>query len=274
MNENNDLELFLKHSPDFDIWYKVLLIFIFQIFIFISIILFFFWISTAYLLGALVGEFLIIFPGTFPYRYMFKNSKNIREKYLKKYDTLAGQAFWYHFESYTIPMISAAFYLPLLLKTDYFLPAIITLPSHFITNTLLPAFVALPLGILFVFLGFKIRSASKGFGWDEDHYLYMIYPNEGRLILEGIYQYIRHPRFLSRLIIGIGFGFIANNIIAFGVVFIHFFMFYTMLKSEDKELIKRYGDDVIKFHENVPGVIPRVKKIKSFIKFVFEGNKN
>lgn len=274
MNNNNDFELFLRYSPDFGIWYKVILIFLFQLLIFISIMIFFWWISSTYLLGALLGEFIIVFPGTLPYRYMFKNSNSIREKYLKKYDKLAGQAFWYHYESYTIPMISAAFYLPLLLKTDYFLPAIINLPAHVITNTLFPAFVALPIGIFFVILGFIIRSASKGYGWDEDHYLYMIYPDEGKLILEGIYQYIRHPRFLSRLIIGIGFGFIANNILAFGVVFVHFFTFYTMLKSEDEELIKRFGNDVIKFHRDIPGIIPRKGKIKKFIKYIFEGDEN
>ena len=269
MSGKDDLGVFLGHMPAFSVWYKLLLTYIGQFVLFVFVMVFFWWISSRFLIGAFIGEFLIILLGSLPFLYMTINIDSIRDKYLEKYGELAAQKFWYHFQSYPTPIISAGFYTPILLKTDYFLPAIIKLPSHFLTKSLLPIFIALPLSITLLVFGLFIRRASRGFGSDEDHFLYMIYPQKGRLITQGIYRFIRHPRFLCRIIITIGFGIFANNLMAIGVVLIHLVIFYLLLIPEDKELGKRFSDGFLDYKNKVPYLFPRFGTWRNFIRFIF-----
>jgi len=268
MVNNTETENLLEYMPTFKVWYKALLVYIFQLIIFILAFIFFWWISSTLLLGAIFGQLIIAFLGTVPYIYIAGNSEKIRSKYLKRYGKSAGQYFWYRYHSYIIPLQSASLYFPLLLKTDYFLPAIIQFPSHFLTKSLLPIFIALPLSITLVVFGLFIRRASRGFGSDEDHFLYMIYPQKGRLITQGIYRFIRHPRFLCRITITIGFGIFANNLMAIGVVLIHLVIFYLLLIPEDKELGKRFSEGFLDYKNKVPSLFPRFGTWRNFIRFI------
>ena len=146
-------------------------------------------------------------------------------------------------------------------------------PSHFITVSMFPYYVAFPIGITLVIMGLLMRRFSGGYGIDTDAYLYIIYPEKGRLITDGMYKYIRNPQYLCRGIIAIGFGFIANNIIAVSVGFIHFLSYLAIIPTEDKELIKRFGTDFESYQKNVPAVLPKYGNWKKFIKFIFIGEK-
>ena len=269
MKESAGLDFFIDQLPDLRVRHKAVIIHLVQLLIFIVLIVFFCWISQKLLIGALIWEAIVVFCGTFPYRYIVNNSKKIREGYIKKYKNLAGQKFWYHYQSYTVPLLSSAFYFPLLLKTDYFLPAIIKLPNHLITKSILPSYIPIPLGIFFIVVGYMITKPSGGFGADVGAYLYVLYPAKGRLITDGTYKYIRSPRYLGRGIIAIGFGIIANNILAILVGVIHFSAFSSLIPSEDKELIRRFGDDFKNYKNNVPALIPRFGNWIKFTRLVF-----
>ena len=272
MAEMKDMEMFLEYMPAFSIWYKALLIYLFQFFIFISVMIFFLWISSVRWYGALIGEFIVVFCGIISYMVLTINIDNIRDKYLERHGKLAAQRLWYYYESYTIPLLSSSLYLPLLLKTDYFLPALIDFPSHFMTLSLFPVYIALPLGVFIIIFGLLIRRPSGGFGADVETYLYLLYPEKGRLITEGIYRYVRHPRYLSRGLIVVGFGVIANNLLAICVGLIHFMGFCLLIKPEDNELVRRFGDVFIRYCSSVPALFPRFGTWKDFIKLVFLGS--
>ena len=208
--------------------------------------------------------FLVIY-----FVYIANNSVKIRDRHRKKYGKLAGQYFWFKYLAYINPIVSASFYFPILIKTDYFLPAIVSLQSHFITNSIFPFFIALPISIFLVLLGLLIRKSSGGYGIDIDSYLYMVYPEKGKLIKDGMYKYIRNPQYLGRGIIAIGFGFFANNIIGILVGLMHFLSYIAIIPSEDKELMRRFGSDFKSYSNKVPFLLPKIGNWAKFIRFVF-----
>jgi protein-S-isoprenylcysteine O-methyltransferase Ste14 len=150
-----------------------------------------------------------------------------------------------------------------------FLPVFIRLPSHFMTSSLLPFFISIPLGLFIVIVGLLMRRPSGGFGPDVESYLYLLYPEKGNLITDGIYRYIRHPRYLGRGLIAIGFGVLANSIIAVLVGLIHFLIFSSLIYSEDKELFMRFGDDFKKYKKRTPALLPKYGNFKDFARYVF-----
>lgn len=231
---------------------------------------FFLWISSTILIGALIGEFIIVYIGILPYRYISINIEKLREKYRKKYGKLAGQYFWFNFESYTIPLLSSSLYFPLLLIT-YENPSfqIINMPSNIITISLFPIYITIPTGIIIIILGFLIQNPSGGFSPDIEIYLHMLFPEKGKLLTNGIYKYIRHPRYLGRGFIAVGLGVIANNILAIFVGVIHFFVFCSLIRPEDNELSIRFGNEFLNYKKNVPALIPKYGNWKKFLRFIF-----
>ncbi len=275
MKDKTETENFLEYLPALQIWYKALLTYIFQIIIFISSIIFFWWISSQIYYGALIGQFIIAFSGTLTYIFMANNAEKIREKYIGKYDDLAGQAFWYHCHLYIIPLQSASLYLPLLLKTDYFLPSLINLPSHFITDSLFLVYAAIPLGIIFITLGILIINPSVIYAKNVvGNRLHLICPEKSKLITNGIYRYIRNPQYLGRGVIAVGFGVIANNLLAICVGLIHFLSFWIIIPAEDKELERRFGDEFESYRKKVPALIPKYGNWKRFLRLTFFRKEN
>ena len=269
MEGKTEEEYFLEHMPALSIWYKALLTYLSQFFLFILAIIFFWQISINLVYGAIIGQFIIAFSGTLPYIFMAKNSSKIRKKYREKYGKLAFQQFWYRYHLLIIPLQSVSLYLPVLLKTDYFLPVIIHLPNHFITKTLLPIYIAIPLGLFIVIMGFLIIRPSVSYSMNVvGNRFHLIYPENSKLIINGMYRYIRNPQYLGRGIISIGLGVFANNILAVIVGLIHFLSFCIILPAEDNELISRFGEDFIKYKKDVPNIIPRFRDWKKFVVYI------
>ena len=105
---------------------------------------------------------------------------------------------------------------------------------------------------------------------DYDNYIYTIIPEKSKLITAGLYQYIRNPQYLSRGIISMGFGVVANNISAILLGFIHFVSYCAIIPEEDKELFKRYGEEFEEYKSKVPAVFPKLGSLKPFFKLVIK----
>jgi protein-S-isoprenylcysteine O-methyltransferase Ste14 len=83
---------------------------------------------------------------------------------------------------------------------------------------------------------------------------------KGRLLREGIYGVVRHPRYLSA-----GIGMIANAIIVnyLGVYILLIAVVplgYLMLVLEERELLGRFGDVYREYQRDVPRLIPRPRR--------------
>lgn len=244
MGEKSGSDILLESLPSLKKWYNVIALYVIQILIFIGVMIFFWRISSFIWYGATLGQIIVSTMLVIFFIYLANNAEKIREKHRKKYGELAGQSFWYYYQSYTIPVISAAYLFPIFLINYDFLPRkILSMPPHFITNSFFPFYIAIPLGIVVILVGFLMKRPSGGYGADVDNYLYFVYPEKSKLITGGMYKYIRNPQYLSRGIIAVGLGVIANNISAILIGFIHFVSYCAIIPAEDKELKRRFGED-------------------------------
>lgn len=79
------------------------------------------------------------------------------------------------------------------------------------------------------------------------------------LITTGFYKYIRHPLYLSLILLG--FGVLAKNpgLIQWIFALINFIALILTAKVEEKEMILKFGNDYKEY----------MKKSKMFIPFIF-----
>src|SRR5450755_2426586 len=83
---------------------------------------------------------------------------------------------------------------------------------------------------------------------------------EGRLLRDGIYGVVRHPRYLSA-----GIGLISNVLIAnylglYILVISVVPLGYLLLVLEERELLDRFGDAYREYQQDVPRLIPRLRR--------------
>jgi protein-S-isoprenylcysteine O-methyltransferase Ste14 len=218
-------------------------------------------------LAMLPAQFLITSGANIPLILALKNFDKIRAKYQKKYK----KHIWQHFllrHSFTSPLGAAALYLPLLLINYDFIPSFARLESHFLTNSLIPFYMSIPLGIIVIIFALSLVKLSGEHDRDMDLYMYMIDPYKNRIIKEGIYRYIRHPRILIRFTLSFGFALIANNLLALSISFVHFMPYTVYFLISDNELGRRFGDEFKSYRRNVPALFPKYGKWRKFIRLI------
>ena len=118
--------------------------------------------------------------------------------------------------------------------------------------------VAMLLGITVLFLGlFLLGICIRMFATIGQGTLAPWVPTQ-RLVVVGIYRYMRNPMITGVLISLLGESIILSNIAVFfwfliALIGNHIYF----IKSEEPGLVKRFGDDYITYRENVPRWIPR-----------------
>lgn len=270
MPEKKGEDVLLEYVPDLKNPKKILILFATEILIFILVMITYWWVSSKIWYGAILIQTIVSSLLSAYYILLANNTEKIRKKYLEKYQNLAGQKFWYHYQAYLLPIITSAYYIPLVLYNYNFLPLIVKAPNHFITNSLFPFYISIPLGFFVVLFGYLLkRHSQEDYGVEVDNYLYMIYPEKSSLITEGMYKYIRNPQYISRGIMSFGFGIIANNISAMVVGLIHLVSYIAIIPAEDKELARRFGDSFIRYKNEVPAIFPKFGNWIGFLKKVF-----
>ena len=85
---------------------------------------------------------------------------------------------------------------------------------------------------------------------------------KGRLLQDGIYRVVRHPRYLSA-----GIGVIANALIInyvglYILILLLFPVGCLMTVLEERELIDRFGEEYRKYQREVPQFIPRLRRTR------------
>ena len=85
---------------------------------------------------------------------------------------------------------------------------------------------------------------------------------KGKLLQEGIYRVVRHPRYLSA-----GLGVIANALFVdyvgvYALVLLLFLLGYPMLVFEERDLLDRFGEQYRQYQREVPRIIPRWPRAK------------
>lgn len=79
------------------------------------------------------------------------------------------------------------------------------------------------------------------------------------LVTEGIYSKVRHPFYLSILILFSGIAVISWNLIGLLFIILTIMALIIRIKKEEKELIKKFGIEYQKYMKETPMIIPKLK---------------
>ena len=82
----------------------------------------------------------------------------------------------------------------------------------------------------------------------------------GRMLDQGIYRVVRHPRYLSAGIGVIAGALIANYLGVYILLSLLLPMGYALVRLEERELIDRFGDQYRQYRHEVPAIIPRWRR--------------
>src|ERR1051326_209421 len=82
---------------------------------------------------------------------------------------------------------------------------------------------------------------------------------EGRLLRDGIYGVVRHPRYLSAGISLIANALIVNHLGVYILLIMIIPPGYLVLVLEERDLIDRFGDAYREYQRHVPRLVPRMR---------------
>ncbi|MCI0489401.1 MAG: hypothetical protein L0229_22640 [Blastocatellia bacterium] len=80
---------------------------------------------------------------------------------------------------------------------------------------------------------------------------------ESKLLTEGIYARIRHPRYLELLLGLLALAFFTNYLALYLLFPIFFAAIFLIIQFEEKELRARFGKEYERYSERVPRFVPR-----------------
>lgn len=81
----------------------------------------------------------------------------------------------------------------------------------------------------------------------------------GKLLRDGIYGKIRHPRYLEIMFENIGSALVVNMLGVYIIVVLLIPALYFTILLEEKELIDRFGDDYVEYSKSVPRFFQKIK---------------
>lgn len=82
---------------------------------------------------------------------------------------------------------------------------------------------------------------------------------ESRLLTEGIYGKVRHPRYLGVMIGALAFALFVNYLAVYIVAAGTVPLLYLVVLLEERELRDRFGEEYDRYMERVPRFIPRIR---------------
>lgn len=106
---------------------------------------------------------------------------------------------------------------------------------------------ALISGILLV-LSFKALSPGIAMG------------RRSELVTTGIYAYIRHPHYLSNMLLSFSVAMLFRSWMALFTAFCSVPLTYLLTLSEERHLKRRFGKSYAEYASEVPMFIPRIRK--------------
>jgi protein-S-isoprenylcysteine O-methyltransferase Ste14 len=85
---------------------------------------------------------------------------------------------------------------------------------------------------------------------------------KGKLLKDGAYRLVRHPRYLSAGIGVIGNALIINHVGMYVMILLVYPAGFVMLMFEERDLVDRFGEEYLQYQREVPKIIPRFGRAK------------
>jgi protein-S-isoprenylcysteine O-methyltransferase Ste14 len=82
---------------------------------------------------------------------------------------------------------------------------------------------------------------------------------EGRILRDGIYGRVRHPRYLGIMVSVLGTSLITNYLVMYLVAAFTVVGIYGVVLLEERELLERFGDEYRRYQASVPRFMPRFR---------------
>ena len=81
-----------------------------------------------------------------------------------------------------------------------------------------------------------------------------------KLLTEGIYARVRHPRYLEFSLGGLGAALLCNYPAAYVAVLLTIAGLAVLVPFEERELEARFGDDFREYRRRVPAILPKLRR--------------
>lgn len=145
----------------------------------------------------------------------------------------------------------------LLSKTGYAISTIPVLSAYAVRMAI--AAVLIIIGLIFAIWS-NIDLFRKGKGGPADIFNVEISPRSKRLVVAGVYKYTRNPMVFGINALYFGIAFLVNSLasLIFCLGFYVFMVIYLKL-TEEKRLLRDFGDDYRNYKKKVPMIIPFIK---------------
>jgi protein-S-isoprenylcysteine O-methyltransferase Ste14 len=122
-----------------------------------------------------------------------------------------------------------------------------------ILNHIVPNAIRIPLGIIFLLLSAYL--AGKG--------LHIVFGEKREtpvVISESVFTIVRHPIYLSEILLYLGLLMMSLSLAATFVLFIAILFLYHIARHEEMLLLERYGEEYETYMRDVPMWIPSLRK--------------
>jgi protein-S-isoprenylcysteine O-methyltransferase Ste14 len=85
---------------------------------------------------------------------------------------------------------------------------------------------------------------------------------KGKLLKDGTYRVVRHPRYLSAGLAVIANALFVDYVGVYLLILLLFPLGYPMLVFEERDLIDRFGEEYRQYQREVPQLLPRLPRAK------------
>jgi protein-S-isoprenylcysteine O-methyltransferase Ste14 len=80
---------------------------------------------------------------------------------------------------------------------------------------------------------------------------------QGELLTGGVYSRVRHPRYVGLVLEISAFALFANYLAGYVVVLVTLPGLFAIVQLEERELLRRFGEDYAQYRRRVPRFVPR-----------------
>jgi len=113
--------------------------------------------------------------------------------------------------------------------------------------------VALPVSLIILVIAGYLAKTSLKIVFDEVR-------DKPEVINKSVFQYVRHPMYLSAILLYLAFLIFELSLAALIIWIITIIFYHFIARYEEKLLAEHIGSDYIKYKESVPMWIPKLKK--------------
>ena len=123
------------------------------------------------------------------------------------------------------------------------------------------SFVGVPLSHILLAIAFLLPGAYLGIKGVTEMGLKAAETHRvDRVISSGVYSRVRHPQYLGAILSHIGASFLFSGYYSLFVSPVVIVINYILCWKEERELVKEFGEEYLKYQETVPMLIPRFAK--------------